>query len=114
MDLPDGLETIGKMAFVNCLRLGRIAMPLKVGIIDDNTFCLCENLTTVDLIGEIRKSIASLHLEGWRNEIKDEINRINRVLPNISPPFKRHPKYNNGSNQSSADSNITKQSIKRY
>ena len=44
----------------------------------------CENLATVDLVGAegIRKTISSLLLERWRDEMNQEINSINQVLPN--------------------------------
>ncbi len=44
-------------------------------------FCDCPNLRTVDLVGEIQKTVASLYLESWRNEVNEEIKRINQVLP---------------------------------
>ncbi|KAK1742653.1 hypothetical protein QTG54_006250 [Skeletonema marinoi] len=59
-------------------------MPLKDGMIEDNAFAFCPNLTTINLVGGIHNTIASLHLESWRNEMKEEINRINQVLP-ITP-----------------------------
>jgi hypothetical protein len=86
------LETIGRYAFYVCRSLRRIAMPLK----DDIEFPIvysvhrrqtqfdgCENLATVDLVGVgvIHQTISSLHLESWRDEMNEEINRINRVLP---------------------------------
>jgi hypothetical protein len=52
VDLPEGLETVGQSAFVNCPSLRRIAMPLKDDIvIEDDVFCDCPNLKTVDLVG---------------------------------------------------------------
>jgi len=36
----------------------------------------------VALVGGIRKTVAKLHLESWRNEIREEIDRINEVLSN--------------------------------
>eukprot|EP00984_Skeletonema_dohrnii_P010260 scaffold3998_cov153-Skeletonema_dohrnii-CCMP3373.AAC.27 len=83
--LPEGLETIVQSAFLNCLRLRRITIPLKDGMIGgDRVFSFCPKLTTVDLVGEIHKTVASLHLERWRNEMMGEINRINQVLPDTS------------------------------
>ena len=86
--------TMGPGAFINCVELRRIAIPLK-----DNMFPFdrsdyqqrrtqfheCENLTIVDLLGVegIRKTISSLLLEIWRDEMNQEINRINQLLPNI-------------------------------
>eukprot|EP00984_Skeletonema_dohrnii_P034478 scaffold33569_cov84-Skeletonema_dohrnii-CCMP3373.AAC.12 len=83
LDLPEGLETMGIRAFNDCQHLRRIAMPLKDGMIEDNAFAFCRSLTTVDLVGGIHNTIASLHLESWRNEMKEEINRINQTLPTI-------------------------------
>jgi hypothetical protein len=90
VEMP-AVERIGIGAFIRCVHLQRIAVPLK-----DNMFPLnprhqlytqfddCENLATVDLVGieKIRKTIASLLLESWRDEMNQEIDRINHVLPN--------------------------------
>eukprot|EP00984_Skeletonema_dohrnii_P013105 scaffold5400_cov105-Skeletonema_dohrnii-CCMP3373.AAC.5 len=85
LDLPEGLETIEQRAFQNCQDLKRIAIPLKDGMgadgmIGDNVFSFCPKLTTVDLVGGIHNTIASLHLDRWRNEMMGEINRINQFL----------------------------------
>ena len=80
LDLPEELETIEINAFFSCRRLRRIAMPLRDDMIGNNVFHNCPNLTTVTLEGDIHKTVASLHLESWTNELNDEINRINRVL----------------------------------
>ncbi|KAK1742621.1 leucine-rich repeat domain-containing protein, partial [Skeletonema marinoi] len=80
LDLPGGLETIQEYAFNNCSSLRRIAMPLSC-MIEDNVFIDCTNLKTVDLVGGIHRTVASLHLERWRNDTTEEINRINQVLP---------------------------------
>eukprot|EP00577_Skeletonema_sp_RCC1716_P027014 CAMPEP_0113397590 /NCGR_PEP_ID=MMETSP0013_2-20120614/14475_1 /TAXON_ID=2843 ORGANISM="Skeletonema costatum, Strain 1716" /NCGR_SAMPLE_ID=MMETSP0013_2 /ASSEMBLY_ACC=CAM_ASM_000158 /LENGTH=151 /DNA_ID=CAMNT_0000282211 /DNA_START=421 /DNA_END=876 /DNA_ORIENTATION=+ /assembly_acc=CAM_ASM_000158 len=56
-------------------------MPLDCMIGGDDVFSFCPKLTTVGLVGGIHKTIASLHLESWRHEMKDEINRINQDLP---------------------------------
>ncbi len=87
LEFGEDLETIGNGAFGDS-KLRRIAIPLK-----DEMFRLrswdgsytqfreCPNLTTVDLVGRIHKTVASLHLESWRNEMNEEIQRINQVLP---------------------------------
>ena len=88
IELSERLETIGVAAFWECERLQRIAIPLKRDLFefdDELRYCQfddCEELTTVDLVGGIGKSIASLHMESWRSEMIAEINRINQVLPN--------------------------------
>mmetsp|Transcript_21907 Transcript_21907/g.33860 ORF Transcript_21907/g.33860 Transcript_21907/m.33860 type:complete len:318 (-) Transcript_21907:296-1249(-) len=82
LDLPEGLETLQENAFSKCQRLGRISIPLKDDMVGVDVFWRCVFLTAVDLVGRIQDTIASLNLESWRNEMKDEINIINRVLPN--------------------------------
>jgi len=83
LDLPEGLETIQERAFHGCNALRRIIMPLRDNMIEYCAFSNCSKLTAVDPIGGIHNTIASLHLESWRNEMKDEINRINQTLPTI-------------------------------
>eukprot|EP00984_Skeletonema_dohrnii_P022526 scaffold11653_cov77-Skeletonema_dohrnii-CCMP3373.AAC.2 len=89
VELSERLETMGEFAFNGCERLQRIAIPLKRGLFlfnvalqKYNQFDDCDQLTTVDLVGEAHtKSISSLHMECWRAEMEEEINRINQVLP---------------------------------
>ena len=90
IELSERIETIEGGAFWYCERLQRIAIPLKRGLLvyDDNEeeydqFDNCDQLTTVDLVGEIHKTVASLHMDSWRTEMIAEINRINQVLPTI-------------------------------
>ena len=49
-----------------------------------NQFDRCGSLITVDLVGVggIHKTISSLLLESWRDEMNQEIDRINQDLPN--------------------------------
>ena len=82
-DLPEDLERIGIGVFQHCRRLRRIVIPLKDLDLDDNVFNGCVNLSRVDLIGGIHKTISSLYLESWRIAMNDEIDRINQTLPNI-------------------------------
>ena len=80
----EDLERIesGGAAFFKCISLRRIAIPFKDNLsIDNNTFSSC--LSRVDtLAGGIHETISSLHLESWRNEMMEEIDRINQTLPN--------------------------------
>ena len=79
-------ENLGRIesAFNQCTSLRRIAIPLKDGlIVEDRAFIGCGNLSRVDLVGEIHKTISSLHMESWREEIKEEIDRINQTLPDV-------------------------------
>ncbi len=91
MELSEDLERIGGGAFNYCPRLRRIAMPLKEDLFGEDTiynvymFSGCRDLSQVDLVGGIHKTVSSLLLESWRSEMKDEIDRINQDLPNIDP-----------------------------
>lgn len=86
----EALDSIENVAFSGCSSLKRIAIPLKNGLFDSNygghysQFNECCNLDTVDLVGGVHKTVASLHHESWRNEMREEINRINHVLPRTS------------------------------
>jgi hypothetical protein len=84
------LETIGSSAFW-ASKLRRIAIPLRDEMFQWNNymgtytqFRECPDLTTVDLVGRIHKTVASLHFESWRNEMTEEIQRINQILPGIT------------------------------
>jgi hypothetical protein len=54
-------------------------------IIDYKAFNRCARLSRVDLVGGIYETISSLHMESWRNEMMEEIERINQTLPNTYP-----------------------------
>ena len=91
IELPERLETIGVCAFEFCPHPQRVAIPLKRDLFEYdyehhryNQFSFCEQLSTVDLVGGIHKTVASLHMESWRAEMTAEINRINQVLPNTA------------------------------
>ncbi len=93
LEFGEDLETIGSSAFWNS-SLRRIAIPLKNDMFQLNDvlgtytqFHGC-NLTTVDLVGGIHKTVASLHLESWRNEMNEEIQRINQIIPSTDPDDK--------------------------
>lgn len=78
------LERIGRIAFGKCTSLERITIPLKYDIISaDDISQACENLNQVNLVeGEVHAIIAALHLEEWRNDMKQEIDSINQILSN--------------------------------
>ena len=78
------LDRIEAYAFLGCTALRRISIPLKDNlIIYYNSFSRCENLSRVDILaGGIHKTISSLHMESWRNEMQEELDRINQTLPN--------------------------------
>ena len=83
-NFSDKLERFDVSAFGACFSLERITIPLKDGLIgDDDIFMACEDLVRVDLVeGELHKTIAALHLEDWRNDMNEEIDSINQILPN--------------------------------
>ena len=92
MELSEDLERIEGGAFLGS-HLRRIAMPLKHNLLSipkrrftfdgrHATFDGCHHLTQVDVIGGTHKHISSLHLDSWKNEMNNEIDRINRLLPN--------------------------------
>jgi len=75
------LERIEEGAFAHC-PLERITLPLKDNMIThDNIFKGCEHLEHVDLVGGIHETVAALQVEGWRNDINEEIDSINQILP---------------------------------
>ena len=79
------MERIEEGVFHGCTALRKISIPLKCGLIIGNyAFKFCSNLSRVDTLDEgIHKTISSLHMETWRNEMENEIDRINQTLPNI-------------------------------
>jgi hypothetical protein len=76
--------------------LRRIAIPLKDNLFSPHhsdqytQFNQCDHLKTVDLVGveKIHKTISSLLLESWKDEMNQEIDRINQELPNASTYYK--------------------------
>ncbi len=80
----EGLETLRHYAFNNCVKLNRIVLPLKDNMIEDYVFRNCPNLVSVDLVGGFNSTIDFFHTESWRNDMMDQINRINRELPNTA------------------------------
>ena len=76
------LEPFGG-AFVDCESLERITIPLKDGIITArDIFEGCVKLKHVDLVEEgLLEIISALQLEDWRNDMNEEIDAINRILP---------------------------------
>eukprot|EP00986_Skeletonema_menzelii_P015344 scaffold11531_cov157-Skeletonema_menzelii.AAC.3 len=83
VEFGEPLETLQEGAFRDCPKLKRIVLPLKDDMIEDFVFTECPMLTTVDLVGGIHHTVASLHMESWRNEMMGHINRINQVLPTL-------------------------------
>ena len=81
VEFGEALGTLKEAAFRGCPKLKRIALPLKGNMIEDDVFEDCPKLTTVDLVGGIHRTVASLHDESWRSDMNNEINRINQIQP---------------------------------
>jgi hypothetical protein len=79
------LESIDFNIFHGCTALRHIIIPLKHElIVDDDAFKGCQNLLRVKfLVGRIHKTLSSLHMDSWRDEIIDEMIRINLALPEL-------------------------------
>ena len=87
------LESIEGRAFYKCPSLERITIPLKNDLFDnDNIFQECENLRHVHLVEEeiLHEIVATLHLERWRNDMKNIIDSIEHFLPLSSPGIWDH------------------------
>jgi hypothetical protein len=84
VQLSKELQRIGYGAFCNCPRLRLVTIPLKANLVVDHVFRGCDSLSQVDLIGGIHKTISSLLLDSWREEMNDLINEINHLLPNTT------------------------------
>ena len=82
VELSKDFERIGRGAFMNCPRLRRITMPSKENLLGEGVFNYCDNLSQVDLVGGIRKTISSLLLDSRRQEMNYEIGSINQDLSN--------------------------------
>ncbi len=81
----NNLEGFGVRTFVHCSSLERVTIPLKDGlIVTDGIFLGCTNLKHIDFVDEVplHETIAALLLEDWRNDMNEEIDSINRILPN--------------------------------
>ena len=88
VEFGEALRTLEERAFCNCPKLKRVALPLKDNMIGDEVFDACDKLTTVDLVGGIHQTVASLHMESWRIKMYKEINRINQSLPTTNEHYK--------------------------
>ena len=47
--LPEGLESIGEMAFYGCESLAEITLPESLTVIGSNAFCGCSSLTEINI-----------------------------------------------------------------
>lgn len=54
VQLPDGLERIGRDAFSDCDALEEVVVPASVTTIDPYAFASCDNLRKVTFLGEVK------------------------------------------------------------
>ncbi len=87
-EIEEGSAKLGP--FTGCTAMRRIVIPLKHNLIVSNdAFNRCDNLVRVDpLVGGTHKTISSLHMESWKNEMMEEIDRINQTLPDTQSAAK--------------------------
>ena len=94
------MQSLGMVTFFDCPCLERITLPLKDGMITDDAmnaandiFQGCVKLNHVDLVeGKILdETVAALLLEEWKNDMNEEIDSINQILPNT--PAGNTPRY---------------------
>ena len=79
------LVSIGWRAFYYCQSFERITLPLKDYMLTyDNIFKCCDKLDRIDLVGGVKETIDALLLEEWKNDMNEEINAVNQILPNTS------------------------------
>ena len=80
------LNRIEELVFCKCRSLERITIPIKNGLIAfDDVFVGCVALKHVDLVeGALHDTIAALHLGEWRDDMDEEIDSINQILPTTS------------------------------
>ena len=77
----EDLEEVGEYAFHDSA-LRSIAIPLKDNLTFINhAFVGCDNLSRVDIVGGIHETISSLHLDSWKDDVREEIKSINQTLP---------------------------------
>ena len=80
------LERFDDGVFIKCKSLERINIPLKDNLFtDDTTFSGCRNLKRVDVVeGEmLHQTVGTLLREEWKQDMNEEIDSINQILPNV-------------------------------
>ena len=83
LEFGEALERVEESAFLNCSSLRRLAMPLKRGIISNDTvFKGCRNMTNIELVGKVQNMISHF-MQEWKDEMNNEIGQINQVLSTV-------------------------------
>ena len=96
VELSERIESIWARAFDHCQSLQRIAIPLKEHLLREclpgkapDQFDFCYNLATINVVGGIHKTVASLHMEEWRHDMSEEISEICTCLCSIRTDYPR-------------------------
>lgn len=84
IDFPEDLESIGFEAFGGCISLRRFGIPLKHNMFRwRNSFNACNSLATINVVGNTQRTVSLLSMDEWRNDMNEEIDRINQLLLEI-------------------------------
>ena len=85
------LESVREGAFIECHNLERVTIPLKKNLImhDREVFAGCRKMVRVDLVEDevLQNTVDVLNLEEWRNDVIEEIDSINLILPNTDDGY---------------------------
>ena len=81
VECGEKLIIIEEGAFNRCHSLKRVVIPLRNTMIGfyDGAFN-CDELSTIELVDSIHKTISSFHLDCWKNEMTQLINRVQLSL----------------------------------
>ncbi len=82
INLPS-VRRVGRCAFEMCEQLTDAKFSEELERIGrySSAFYGCDNFSRIDIVGGIHKTISSLHLERWRDDMRKEIESINQTLP---------------------------------
>ncbi len=77
--VPDGVEHIGKAAFLVCLNLKKVTIPESVELINEDAFSLCKNLTEITF-GRSQKLV--INYSAFTYNYYDSATQQTSVVPN--------------------------------
>jgi hypothetical protein len=79
------IRRVRRCAFMGCEQLTGAKFSEELERIGkfSSAFYGCDNFSRIDIVGGIHKTISSLHLERWRDEMRKEFESINQTLPEI-------------------------------
>ena len=105
------VRSVDQMALGNCPSLERITIPLRNDYFHyNNIFQGCEHLRRVDLLEreELHETIAALLLDEWRNDMIEEVDSINQILPKSDAGY-----YNQDGNVQGEKTRVIREWISR-